>query len=287
MIIYLDMTSYEEIINFKKTHETKPHEILDEIFKKLEKSIFDASKLQEQKPEKSWRAEKPTFLKNVSTNKDDILTADINVLLNKMSPKNFEDISKSIIDILSKNAENIKFFEVTLESVFKKAVTQSIYCGIYTQFIKKLFENKFNVEDILLSKCNKFKYILKEEDGTESRSYSKEVTTENYAKFCKDLKDKSFKKGYSQFIGELYNKSLVSKEILCENIDICVNNITNFSKTDPKGAIVEDNCLCVVNTLNTIDDTDLKKYYKESMNILQKTPNLPKRLMFMFMDLKL
>ena len=99
----------------------------------MEKSIFDASKLQEQKPEKSWRAEKPTFLKNVSTNKDDILTADINVLLNKMSPKNFEDISKSIIDILSKNAENIKFFEVTLESVFKKAVTQSIYCGIYTR----------------------------------------------------------------------------------------------------------------------------------------------------------
>ena len=105
------------IINFKKTHETKPHEILDEIFKKLEKSIFDASKLQEQKPEKSWRAEKPTFLKNVSTNKDDILTADINVLLNKMSPKNFEDISKSIIDILSKNAENIKFFEDPIGSI--------------------------------------------------------------------------------------------------------------------------------------------------------------------------
>ena len=281
------MTSYEEIINFKKTHETIPHEILDNIFKKIESAILEASKIQEQKPEKSWRAEKPTFLKKVSTNKDDILTADINVLLNKMSPKNFEDISKNIIDILSKNRENVKFFEVTLESVFKKAVTQSIYCNIYTQFIKRLFELKFSVGDILLSKCDKFKYILKEEEGTESRSYNTEVTRENYAKFCKDLKDKSFKKGYSQFIGELYNKSLVTREILCENIDICVENITKFGKDDPKGAIVEDNCICVVNTLDTIEDSELKGEYKESMNTIQKTPGLPKRLMFMFMDLKL
>ena len=278
MIKLLEMTSYEEIINFKKTHEIKPHDILDDVFKKIENAIIEASKLQEQKPEKSWRAEKPSFLKKVSTNKDDILTADINVLLNKMSPKNFEDISKNIIDILNKNRENINFFEVTLESVFKKAVTQSIYCSIYTQFIKKLFENKFNVGDILLSKCNKFKYILKEEEGTESRSYNTEVTRENYAKFCKDLKDKSFKKGYSQFIGELYNKSLVSREILCENINICIENITNFGKDDPKGAIVEDNCICVVNTLNTITNAELKSEYKDSMNTIQKTPGLPKRI---------
>ena len=85
----------------------------------------------------------------------------------------------------------------------------------------------------------------------------------------------------------MYNKSLVSKEILCENINICIENINKFGKDDPKGAIVEDNCICLVNTLNTITNAELKSEYKDSMNTIQKTPDLPKRLMFMFMDLKL
>ena len=38
----------------------------------------------------------------------------------------------------------------------------------------------------------------------------------------------------------------LSLEIL--KINICIENI-NFEKDDPKGAIVEDNCICVVNTL--------------------------------------
>ena len=56
-----------------------------------------------------------------------------------------------------------------------------------------------------MEKCDKFKHILKEEEET-SLSYSKQVTKENYSKFCKDLKDKNYKRGYSQFIGEMYNK---------------------------------------------------------------------------------
>ena len=41
-----------------------------------------------------------------------------------------------------------------------------------------------------MEKCDKFKHILKEEEDT-SRSYSKQVTNENYSKFCKDLKTKT------------------------------------------------------------------------------------------------
>ncbi len=104
------------------------------------------------------------------------LTADINTMLNKMSPKNFETITNSVVEILSKNKDNIKFFEFTIENIFMKAVTQAIYCKNYTEFIKILFDRKFN-GDIVMEKCDKFKHILKEEEDT-SRSYSKQVTKE-------------------------------------------------------------------------------------------------------------
>ena len=86
-----------------------------------------------------------------------------------------------------------------------------------------------------MEKCDKFKHILKEEEET-SRSYSKQVTKENYSKFCKDLKDKNYKRGYSQFIGEMYNKKLVSRDIVAENIDICIGNVKKYLEIDPKRA---------------------------------------------------
>ena len=165
------MTSYEEIINYRKTNTLKPNISLDLIFKKIADAIAVSAKVQEKEPQKSWRAEKPTFLKKVSQNKDDILTADINTMLNKMSPKNFDTITNSIVDILSKNINNKKFFEFTIESIFMKAVTQSMYCKHYTEFIKILYNRDFDVEDIVMEKCDKFKHILKEEEDT-SRSQS-------------------------------------------------------------------------------------------------------------------
>ena len=278
------MTSYEKIINYRKTNTLKPNISLDLIFKKIAETITVAAKVQEREPQKSWRAEKPAFLKKVSQNKDDILTADINTMLNKMSPKNFESITGSIVDILSKNSNNKKFFEFTIESIFMKAVTQSIYCKHYTEFIKILFDRDFNVEDIVMEKCDKFKHILKEEEET-SRSYSKLVTIENYSKFCKDLKDKNYKRGYSQFIGEMYNKKLVSRDIVAENIDICIGNVKKYLEIDPKGAAVEDNIICLISIMTSLEDPLILEDYKVRLVELQKSSGLPKRLMFMFMDL--
>ena len=277
------MTSYTSIINYQKTNTLKPNPELDLVFKKIEQVLIEVSKASETEPQKNWRAEKPAFLKKTNVNKDEILTNDINVFLNKMSITNFESISNSIIDILTKNNEK-KFFEFTLDNIFRKAITQCTYCAIYTSFIKKLLENNFDVKDIILNKCNKFKYVLKEELET-NRSYSKQVTKDNYAQFCKDLKDKTFKKGYSQFIGELYNNSLVSKDIVYENIEICLENIHMFLKEDPKSANVEDNCICAIEIVNTVKDNEIKEDYKEKMIAVQKSAGLPKRLMFMFIDL--
>lgn len=278
------MTSYEEIINYRKTNTLKPNVSLDLIFKKIADVITASAKVQDKEPQKSWRAEKPTFLKKVSQNKDDILTADINTMLNKMSPKNFDTITNSIVDILSKNINNKKFFEFTIESIFMKAVTQSMYCKHYTEFIKILYNRDFHVEDIVMEKCDKFKHILKEEEDT-SRSYSQQVTKENYSKFCKDLKDKNYKRGYSQFIGELYNKKLVSRDIVGENIEICAGNVKKYLDIDPKGAAVEDNIICLISIINALEDPAILKDYHECLLKLQKSEGLPKRLMFMFMDL--
>ena len=83
----------------------------------------------------------------------------------------------------------------------------------------------------------------------------------------------------------MYNKKLVSRDIVGENIEICAGNVKKYLDIDPKGAAVEDNIICLISIMNALEDPAILKDYHECLLKLQKSEGLPKRLMFMFMDL--
>ena len=63
------------------------------------------------------------------------------------------------------------------------------------------------------------------------------------------------------------------------------SNVKKYLAIDPKGAAVEDNVICLIAILKALEDQDLVSSNRESLVALQKSEGLPKRLMFMFMDL--
>ena len=172
----------------------------------------------------------------------------------------------------------------TLDNLFMKAVTQSIFCPYYVLFLKIFIENKIELQDVIKEKCDKFKNILVELDEEPSRV--KTVTDENYDDFCKDLKQKNFKLGFSQFVGELYNNKLISPVVLLETIDIILENINNFvsNNGDLKSEFIEDNVICLCKIIETLKDKFVVETYIEKLNTIQKQKGLPKRLGFALMD---
>ena len=55
------------------------------------------------------------------------------------------------------------------------------------------------MEDVIQSKCDKFKNILIEKKDSIESNRVETVTDENYDDFCKNLKQKNFKLGYRSF----------------------------------------------------------------------------------------
>ena len=57
------MTSYEKIINYRKTNTLKPNISLDLIFKKIAETITVAAKVQEREPQRVGEQKNLLFLK--------------------------------------------------------------------------------------------------------------------------------------------------------------------------------------------------------------------------------
>ena len=282
------MVDYNTLVSYKNKNKSVTNKQLDTNFNYIDTILKRIQTNGESLPAKNWRAEKPTFIKVQKRSIKEIIEGDINVELNKLSPKNYKEITNKILTNFIMKYEGEKqqsILSSTLDNLFMKAVTQSIFCPYYVLFLKIFIENKIELQDVIKEKCDKFKNILVELDLKEP-SRVKTVTDENYDDFCKDLKQKNFKLGFSQFVGELYNNKLISPVVLLETIDIIIENINNFvsSNGDMKSEFIEDNVICLCKIIETLKDKFVVETYIDKLNTIQEQKGLPKRLGFALMD---
>jgi hypothetical protein len=282
------MVDYNSLVSYKNKNKAVTNKQLDTNFNYIDTILKRIQNNGESLPAKNWRAEKPTFIKVQKKTIKEIIEGDINVELNKLSPKNYKEITNKILTNFIVKYEGEKrqsILSSTLDNLFMKAVTQSIFCPYYVLFLKIFIENKIELQDVIKEKCDKFKNILVELDVNESTRV-KTVTDENYDDFCKDLKQKNFKLGFSQFVGELYNNQLISPIIFLETIDIIIENINNFisKEGDMKSEFIEDNVICLCKIIETLKDKFVIETYTEKLNLIKKQKGLPKRLGFALMD---
>ena len=57
-------------------------------------------------------------------------------------------------------------------------------------------------------------------------------------------------------------KNEVSRDIVAENIDICIGNVKKYLEIDPKGAAVEDNIICLISIMTSLEDPLILEDYK-------------------------
>ena len=286
------MVEYESLVSYKNKDKKISIKSLDTNFNYIDSILKRIQTNGESLPAKNWRAEKPTFIKVQKKSIKEIIEGDINIELNKLSPKNYAEITNKILKNWITRYEGEKREEIlssTLDNLFTKAVTQPIYCPYYVLFLKIFIENKVNVEDVIKIKCDKFKNILIEKTESETNRVET-VTDENYDDFCKNLKQKNFKLGYSQFVGELYNNKLISVMVLLESMDIMFININNkIEKSDNlehdlKSEFIETNIICLCKIIETLNQKFVAENYLEKLTNIMDQKGLPKRLVFSLMD---
>ena len=287
------MVDYDSLVAYKNKDKKIAVKQLDTNFNYIDTILKRIQTNGESLPAKIGEAEKPTFIKVQKKSIKEIIEGDINIELNKLSPKNYSEITHKIIKNWITRYEGTQREEIlssTLDNLFTKAVTQPIYCPYYVLFLKIFIEQGIQVEDVIQSKCDKFKNILIEKKDSIESNRVETVTDENYDDFCKNLKQKNFKLGYSQFLGELYNNKLISVMVLLESLDIMIDNINSKIRNsenlveDLKSEFIEDNIICLCKIIETLTQKFVVETYTEKLQTIQNHKGLPKRLVFSLMD---
>ena len=200
--------------------------------------------------------------------------------LNKISPKNYGHLFKNIYEI----CVSYKLTYFLIETIFRLSTTQSIYCSYYVKIIKQFLqktENRTEIMDFIKTKTTEFKNISFNNNIKDNIGLS-------YDEFCENNKLKIFKKGYSQFLGELYLNNIIEYSIIIETLNLLFSNLIIIINTDIKD-FIEDSILCIetlcTTVVNKMNIYDRKKILNE-LNSIHNNPNISKRLKFKIMDLK-
>lgn len=230
--------------------------------------------------------ERPKTFLNTSKGEIDDLNKELNGNLNKLSTSNSDIIYKKIIvSFTEKN--NIFDYDYFIDNLFNKSVMQPIFCPLYVKIlilIKKKSIELYKTEKIsyyLTEKCEKFKSMI-----TEFKEKKDDILNpNNYDDFCEKNKQKIFKKGFAQFIGELYKNKFLDNKYICSFIyELYINIKTNL---DNNNLNIENSIVCFIQLINTtfskydFRKTDLFKNVKELISY----KNIPKKIKFKLMDL--
>ena len=175
-----------------------------------------------------------------------------------------------------------------IDNIFLKAVIQPVYCPYYVKFIKLLFK-KYKIDKLLDIKCIEYKNVLNE---TTSKSDEGLTEQEKYDKFCEENKNKVFKDGYTQFIGELFNNNMTKIKVIIENIKFLVENFKILTKTysnenTENNDLIERILSCLYKLISTtIKNINNKKAITNLITpVVDYKKNLKKKMQFKILDI--
>ena len=319
-IINYDISNIINALDSFDYHKYPSNEIISEIYnKKINKDFLDNLKIIEKYhieneiiianlAKKNFKNKKKNyknngFIRNVPikrpvtflnkpVGKDEEIKKEINGNLNKLSKKNCINIFNNITDIFIKNFEIFNYKDF-IDCVFDKATMQPTYCPLYVKLI--ILMNNKNIEilkdknleqvdlitQLVKEKCDEFKNMIIELVNT----IDEELDVNDYDDFCDKNKKKIYKKGFSQFVGELYKNDFVDCQYILEYLEALTGNIKY--NLDNDNTNIENSSICLVQLVNT---TMSNKEFLESscyddVRKILEMNNLPKKMKFKFMDL--
>ena len=145
-------------------------------------------------------------------------------------------------------------------------------------------DEKYGIIDLINNKCLEYKTIIKDKKVTEDASMTEQ---EKYDLFCKLNKEKAYKAGYSQFIGELFKNNMITENTIKSNLIYFLDNLGKSIVEEPKGSYVEDSIICLCQLILTIHSkTENISEITSKLYVFLDNKEIPKRLYFKILDIK-
>jgi len=199
----------------------------------------------------------------------------INSLLNKLTEKNYRDVTKKILHL---NLKSLDIATYLVDNVIEKCLLECHYLSKWSFLLKHIVYfnlNKWNFKDkriyeIFLDKCQlRLENLLKSEYHQDLiKLYNKDID-EFYKK-------KNYGVSLILLISEIYNLKLISS-------DVIKSILGEFLKDKNKFYNLE---LAITAVKYLYDDKIGKDLYNNHIKLLPKDKNLNKKIKFMILDIE-
>jgi len=193
----------------------------------------------------------------------------MNILLNKLSNRNLDDILQHCNDIILECEEIVPKM---IESIFMKCSSQHTLCRIYTDLLIKLPQK--DIKKTIQEKVDIYMNTVLETNN------SKISTDESYDEFCDRLKEKSMFHGYSLFLTELHNKEYISLDYINKIMDIVVERLQGGDKINNETLILSLHAISM-----NIDIVDKLDAYIPLLQELVDNDRLEMKYQFQIQDI--
>jgi len=284
-------------------------------FEKMTQNIPYIRKKKNHPPlDDEWRKRKTTqHIKKENQDSNEKTYQELKGLLNKISPNNLQ----SILDEINKTLENYQdkdeyehYLDLFLNDIIKKARMEPTYCLYYVKIINGLTDKDIvnNFINDLKEQYTDVLKKLKPVDDDNDVDDNEDNDFESYDEFCISRKNKNYQKGFSQFIGELFNSHRVSIneliyywQTIINNVNTLLNKITtkkNLFDSVKKLCIksIEENILylapLVEITIEIVMKINIQSHQTEKIqNIfkdietLNENKNIPNKTRYLLADL--
>lgn len=284
----MDLIQYnrQDFFNIKEKYQTseETYDNYEEILNIINTQLFQNNKYPGNKSTKDWRKKKlPSFLDR-TISEEDKLKNSINLELNKLSVENY----KSIFSIIKKILNEIpteKYDEIItliVDNVFEKAVVQPNYCLFYVKLLLSLVnpDNKTLIMTLLRNKCTIYHQILTKKidrnDQVKDISNNEDIEDPTeYDEMCKEIYRKQYKRGFSQFVAELYNFDIITtREILFFSQKMLSNILDGLMEENVDADFIEDNIIYFQKLIEVSVDRLMDRQRKNTNPIFQIMQNI-------------
>lgn len=259
-----------------------------------------------------WRKRRSTTLiKSESQDQKEKIYQEIKGYCNKIASKNHESILEEIHKSLDNYHEERKHYvQLMMNDLLKKARLEPTYCPYYIKLILGLKDIDV-VKEFIDDVTNKFGKAIDDilpldidgQDLDEDLEFKKVVNRkdESYDDYCVSRKSRNYQKGFSQFVGELYNFKRLNVTELLFFWKQLVDNLTSLIKYFEKECklsqkcqnLIEENVLYLVplvevtveNVIKTQPQTEKVQDIFQKINILSENKKIDNKSRYMLADL--
>lgn len=219
---------------------------------------------------------------------EDRIIGHIRSKLNKFSLNNYDSIKSFLEQIM--NSGETEFISEFMDLLFTKAASEEIYCELYARLLLELTGKFPHLRTEIKTIYENFLGIFVEARDIPDQS------TADYKKFLDAQEKKKFRKGYSHFLAEIYNKGLITSEAIETAVNTIMASLDKLEKDTTNTLLVEEYIVSLNKIVLTINDAKTAPIPPYLVNLLDKlkttvgkpkadTPGYTSKARFAIMDI--